>query len=124
LNLRFPDNEAAWTTQANGQSDSGWSFIYHIGNDARGILFWARLPILFLAVGFGVVLYRFVLHRWGKAVALLTLLFYALSPNIIAHAHYVTTDLGASVFMFLALMGYIRFAELSNGQNLFYCRYA
>jgi Dolichyl-phosphate-mannose-protein mannosyltransferase len=119
LNLRFPDNEAAWTTQVNGQSDSGWSFIYHIGNDAQSILFWARLPILLLAVSFGVVLYRFALRRWGKAVALLTLLFYALSPNIIAHAHYVTTDLGASVFMFLALMGYIRFTERPNGQNLF-----
>jgi hypothetical protein len=119
MDLRFPDNEAAWTTQVNGQADSGWSFIYHIGNDAQGILFWARLPILLLAVSFGVVLYLFVLHRWGKAVALLTLLFYTLSPNIIAHAHYVTTDLGASVFMLLALMGYIRFVERPNSQNLF-----
>ena len=119
MDLRFPDDEAAWTTEVNGQWDSGWSFIYHIGNDAQAILLWARLPILLLAVCFGIVLYRFVWRRWGKAVALLTLLFYALSPNIIAHAHYVTTDLGASVFMFLALMGYIRFIEQPHGQNLF-----
>lgn len=119
MNLSFPDNEAAWTAELNGQWNSGLNFLYHIGNDAQAILFWARLPILLLAVGFGIVLYRFVLHRWGKAVALLTLFFYALSPNIIAHAHYVTTDLGASVFMFLALMGYIRFIERPDGPNLF-----
>ncbi|MGH3911844.1 MAG: ArnT family glycosyltransferase [Pseudonocardiaceae bacterium] len=118
MDLKFPLNEAAWTTHVNGQWDSGRSFIHHIGNDAQTILFWARLPILLLAIGFGVVLYRFVLHRWGKAVALLALLFYTLSPNIIAHAHYVTADLGASVFMSLALMGYIKFMERPNGQNL------
>jgi Dolichyl-phosphate-mannose-protein mannosyltransferase len=119
MDLKFPDSEPAWTTEVNGQWNSGLSFLYHIGNDAQAILFWARLPILLLAVGFGIVLYRFVLHRWDKAVALLALLFYTLSPNIIAHAHYVTTDLGASVFMFLALMGYIRFIERPNGTNIF-----
>lgn len=119
LDLKFPENEAAWTTEVNGQWESGRSFIYHIGNDAQDILFWARLPILLLAVSFGMVLYRFVMNRWGKAVALMTLLFYALSPNIIAHAHYVTTDLGASVFIFLALMGYLKFIEQPNRWNLF-----
>lgn len=118
MDLRFPINEEAWTTQVNGQWGSGWSFIYHIGNDAQAILFWARLPILLLAVGFGVALYLFVLHRWGTAAALLTLLFYTLSPNIISHAHYVTADLGALVFISLALMSYIKFIERPNIQNL------
>ncbi|MGH3942226.1 MAG: ArnT family glycosyltransferase [Pseudonocardiaceae bacterium] len=118
MDLNFPDKDAAWTTETNGQWGSGRSFIYHIGNDAQAILYWARLPILLLAVSFGIVLYRFVSHRWGKAVALVALAFYALSPNIIAHAHYVTTDLGALVFMFLALMGYIRFIERPNLLNL------
>jgi len=119
MDLKFPVNEAAWTAHVNGQWDSGRSFVYHIGNDAQAILFWARLPILLLAIGFGVVLYFFVLRRWGKAVALTTLLFYTLSPNIIAHAHYVTADLGASVFIALALMSYIKFTEKPNAQNLF-----
>lgn len=119
MDLKYPDKEAAWVAEPNGQWNSGRSFIYHIGNDAQAILFWARLPILLLAIGFGIVLYRFVLRRWGEAVALVTLLFYAFSPNIIAHAHYVTTDLGASVFMFLALMSYVNFIERPNGLNLF-----
>ena len=119
MNLKFPDENAAWTTDVNGQWETGWTFLYHIGNDADAILFWARLPILLLAIAFGIVLYRFCYRRWGKAVALLTLFFYAFSPNLIAHSHYVTTDLGASVFMFLALVAFVRYAERSTRVNLF-----
>ena len=119
MNLKFPDDQPAWTTDVNGQWESGWNFIYHIGNNAQDILFWSRLPILLVGIGFGVVLYLFVMRRWGKAVALLTLFFYTLSPNILAHSHYVTTDLGASVFMFLALIAYVKFIEVPHGKNLF-----
>jgi 4-amino-4-deoxy-L-arabinose transferase-like glycosyltransferase len=118
MNLKFPNENAAWTTDVNGQWETGWTFLYHIGNNADAILFWARLPILLLAIAFGMVLYRFCWQRWGKAVALLSLFFYALSPNIIAHSHYVTTDLGASVFMFLALVTFVRYCEKSTRANL------
>jgi len=114
MNLKFPDENATWTTDVNGQWETGWTFLYHMGNDADAILFWARLPILLLAIAFGIILYRFSYQRWGKAVALLTLFFYTFSPNLIAHSHYVTTDLGATIFMFLALVAFIRFAERST----------
>ena len=119
MDLKFPDGNAAWTTDVNGQWESGWSFIYYLGNDAAAILFWARLPILLLAIGFGIVLYRFCYRRWGVGVGLLTLFFYCLSPNLIAHSHYVTTDLGASVFLFLALVAFVRFTEHGTRANLF-----
>src|SRR5689334_12990603 len=40
MNLKFPDYEPSWTTDINGQWESGWNFIYHIGNDADQIIFW------------------------------------------------------------------------------------
>lgn len=119
MNLKFPVENAAWTTDVNGQWETGWTFIYHMGNDADAIIFWSRLPILLLAIAFGIILYRFCYRRWGKAVALLALFFYAFSPNLIAHSHYVTTDLGASVFMFLALVAFVHYAESSTRVNLF-----
>ncbi len=109
MHLKFPDNEPAWTTDVNGQWESGWNFIYHLGNNADAILFWARLPILLVAIGFGVFLYWFCWRRWGVAVALLALGFYTLSPNILAHSTLVTTDLGATVFSFLAIVAFGRF---------------
>lgn len=118
MNLKFPVNQVSWTTDVNGQWEAGWNFIYHIGNDPETVLFWSRLPILLLAIAFGVVLYRFAQRRWGRAVALLVLLFYALSPNFLAHSHYVTTDVGASVFMFLALVAFVRFIERPTWQQV------
>lgn len=120
MHLKFPETDTAWTSQVNGQWDTGWSFLYHIGNDADQILFWSRLPILLLALGFGVLLYWYSRRHWGTAVGLLTLFFYALSPNILAHAGFVTTDLGATAFMFLALITFVRFVRNPSGRNLFW----
>ena len=118
MNLKFPDMLPGWTSKVNGQWDTGWNFIYHIGNDADAIIFWARLPILLLGLAFGGVLYVMVKRKWGVAVALLTLFFYALSPNFVAHSGLVTTDLGASIFMFLALVAFAHFIEGPSRSNL------
>ncbi len=118
LGLKFPDYEASWTTDVNGQWEAGWNFLYHIGNDPDWILFWARLPILVLMLAFGAVLYVIVRRRWGVAAALATLFLYALSPNFIAHGTLVTTDLGASVFIFLAIVAFGRFVNKPAGSNV------
>jgi len=111
MNLMFPDYLPAWTTDVNGQWELGWNFLYHIGNDAAAILFWSRLPILLVAVAFGLWLYWYARRRWGTGVGLMTLAFYALSPNILGHDHFVTTDLGATVFTLAALLGFAWFME-------------
>jgi hypothetical protein len=118
MNLKFPTDLPAWTTDVNGQWEVGWSFLYHLGNNATRILFWSRLPILLLAIGFGAFFYRFLLRRYGIAVGLLGLFFYTFSPNILAHAHYVTTDMGAAIFMFGALVTCARFMTKPTGANL------
>jgi hypothetical protein len=118
MNLKFPNDRREWTTDVNGQWQAGWDFIYNLGNNANAIVFWARLPILLLMVGFGVALYCFVRRHWGTATALLALGFFALSPNFLAHGALVTTDLGISIFMFLALVTFVRFIKLPTAGNL------
>ncbi|MCL5435794.1 MAG: glycosyltransferase family 39 protein [Patescibacteria group bacterium] len=103
LPLSFPTDIPAWTTDTNGQWETGWNFIYHYGNNADLILFFARLPILLLYVLFGWLLYVFIRKYFGTNTALLSVFFYALSPNFLAHNHLVTTDLGIAFFIFLAL---------------------
>jgi hypothetical protein len=119
MHLKFPDMRSEWTTDVNGQWQAGWDFIYNLGNNANSIIFWARLPILLLMVGFGVALYCIVRRHWGTAAALLALGFYALSPNFLAHGALVTTDLGISIFMFLTLVTFVRFVRLPTMGNLF-----
>jgi hypothetical protein len=118
LHLTFPDTVPAWTTDVNGQWEAGWNFLYHIGNNADEILYWARLPILILGLAFGVALYWIVRRHFGTAVALMALFFYCFSPNFIGHTTLVTTDVGASAFMFLALVAFARYVNRPNKVNL------
>lgn len=111
MKLSFPLKNPTWTTDVNGQWEAGWHFLYHDGNNAARIIFYARLPILILAIVFGFFLYRFCRQRFGVAVGLLALFFYALCPNIIAHARLVTTDLGAMAFITIAIFTYVKFLE-------------
>lgn len=106
LNPRFPDDVAAWTKDANGQWEAGWHFLYHDGNNADSILFWSRLPILLIAVVFGAVLYVISRRLLGTAAALVVLALYSFDPNIIAHARFVTTDLGAAATMFMSITSF------------------
>lgn len=117
LDVKFGSDLVSWTKDVNGQWEAGWYFLYHLGNNPDVILFWSRLPIMLLALGFGAALFFLVRARWGVGVALLTLFFYALSPNFLAHSAFVTTDLGASVFIFLALMAFAYYVERPSKQT-------
>lgn len=118
MNLRFPTDPQSWAPEFVAQWQAGYNFLYNLGNSAQRILFWSRLPILISAIVFGGLFYWFLRRRYGIAVALLGLFFYAFSPNIIAHARYVTTDLGATVFMFGALVACARFMTRPTRRNL------
>jgi hypothetical protein len=119
LHLNFPAGpHDAWTTEANAEWDTGWQFFYASGNNVGAILFWARLPVLLLAVGFGGWFYLWLRKKFGTGTALLSLFFYTLSPNIIANSNLVTTDLGAAIFMFVALVAFIRYVKVPSKLNL------
>lgn len=116
--LKFPTDLPAWAADVNGQWETGWNFIYHYGNNADLILFFARLPILLLAVLFGLLLYIVTRKYFGTNAALLALVFYSLSPNFLAHNHLVTTDLGIAFFIFLALTAFGKFIASPSWKTL------
>ncbi len=119
LPVVFPLNIPAWTTDANGQWETGWHFLFHDGNNADQILFWARVPILLLAVFFGWMIYRFCKKHWGPRAAVLATFLYAFEPNIMAHSRLVTTDLGIAAFGFFALAGFVRWLKEPKPKNFF-----
>ena len=118
LNPEFPDEHISWTKDVNGQWESGWNFLYHYGNDADLMLFFSRLPLLLLAIGFGWLLYIATRRHFGTMPALLVLFLYSLSPNFLAHSHFITTDMGIAAFMFLALLTFGEFTKTPNKKTL------
>lgn len=129
LDLNFPVNHTSWTEDVNGQWTSGSVFLYESGNDADKILKFSRLPIMLLAILFGVLLFLWVRGLYGNKTALLTLFFYAFSPTFLAHSRYVTTDLGAVFGFFIGIAAYVNFLSKENlpetrfpAKNSVFCR--
>jgi dolichyl-phosphate-mannose--protein O-mannosyl transferase len=121
LNLRFP-NSKSW--DEGDQVNLGRRFLFEqrelmIEQQGRDgpfvpsdkILFSARLPVLILSLVLGWFLFRWSREMFGAAAALLTLALYVLDPNVITHSCLVTTDLGVTLFMFLAVYALWKYIE-------------
>lgn len=113
LNLNFDINQPFWNSE--NVNDRQWAagnlLLYGSGNDPDQIIFWARLPIMILAVIFGWLLFLWVRSLYGERVGLTVLFLYAFSPTFIAHSRYVTTDLAAAFGFFIGIASFLRFLE-------------
>ncbi|TRZ78250.1 phospholipid carrier-dependent glycosyltransferase [bacterium] len=116
--LKFPTELFAWKDDVNGQWESGWHFIYHIGNDANQIVFWSRIPMVLIMLLLGFFLFKASKEWFGDKAALIALSLYALSPNIIAHGRFVTTDVGVAAFMFISIYYFIKWLKSPGWVNV------
>jgi len=103
-----------WSWEGINQWEAGWSMLYRSGNDPEQILFWARLPMILLAVGLGLFLYFWSKKYWGKKVALLVLTLYVFYPDIIGHSHLVTTDIAAAFGYVITLYAFDKMIKKRN----------
>jgi hypothetical protein len=123
LNLSFPLNSDEWKNGANEQWSVGDMFVNcarpDMGcNSSDAILFWSRLPIILIAVILGIALFLWTRELRGTLAGLLAVTLYAFDPNIIAHNHYVTTDIGIAAFLFFAFYFFVRFLKNPNYKNV------
>jgi hypothetical protein len=94
-------------------------FLYVTNNHADQIVFWARLPIVFLSLLLGFTVFRWARELYGIEAGLLSLLLYTFSPNILAHSRLATIDLGSACFIFLACYRLWKFGSSPSVKNLF-----
>ena len=118
MHVRYPTDSPAWTTEVNGQYETGRAFIYRSGNNADRLIFAARVPMLLLSLFFGLILYLVVSKHYGIVAGLLALILYALDPNFLAHNHLVTTDVGIGFATFVALTSLVRFLNLPTAGKI------
>lgn len=99
-----------------------WAFgdkILHLnGNDANLITFWARFPFILVSLLLGYFIYRWTRELAGTLAALFAALLYFFDPNIIAHSHYVTTDIGIAAFIFFSFYFFVRFLKDPSKKNI------
>ncbi|MDR3581667.1 MAG: glycosyltransferase family 39 protein [Candidatus Pacebacteria bacterium] len=120
VNPVYPISSPAWTTEVNGQWDMGTAFLYNSGNDANAIIFTARIMPILLTILLIILIYFAARRMIGKMWALLPAFLFALDPNVLAHGHYVTTDVGAALGILLSLFFFLKFVESPTTKHLWY----
>lgn len=118
LKPNFPVTDNAWTNGVNEQWKLGQTFLFASGNDPDLIAWWSRLPIILLAVLLGWFIYRWTSELAGKIAGFGALLMYVSDPNIIAHSHYVTTDIGIAALVFIATYYFVRWLKKPTFRSL------
>lgn len=105
----FPWVEEAWKN-ADQVTYFGY-FVYRNKLDADQLLLLARSVTILLAVVLGAVIAYYARRRYSAAAALAASFFYATDANFIAHGHYITTDVPVTLFVFLAVVSWLRALE-------------
>jgi 4-amino-4-deoxy-L-arabinose transferase-like glycosyltransferase len=124
LNLEFPLASSEWQNGPNEQWAVGSKFISctvpeEACNDARTVSFWARLPLILIATLLAGFLFWWTRKVAGPLAGLLALSFMVFDPNVIAHSHLVTTDVGIAAFLFFAFYFFIKFLKHPSWKNTF-----
>src|SRR3989344_3243274 len=118
LDLNFPTDNAAWTTDVNGQWSAGEKFLYEYRNDAEKLIFWARFGPISLTLFLIFFIYIFARQFLGPLWALLPTLLFGLSPNVLAHGYLVTTDIGATFGVIFSFYFFFRYLKKPTKKNI------
>ncbi|MEE8392353.1 MAG: glycosyltransferase family 39 protein, partial [Anaerolineae bacterium] len=100
LDLHLPLDTVWW--EASEWYHFADLFLWETNPNAEQIVFLARLPIIGLGLVLAALVFRWASARFGPWGGLLAAVFCALDPNILAHARLSTTDVGGTLFAFLA----------------------
>ena len=109
MDLNFPLGHPAWTDDVNGQWETGAQFFYGVGNDADQIVTNSRIFPIILTLLTTILIYVWSRELLGNWWALLPAYLFGLSPIVLAHGHYVTTDVGAALGVLFAVFGFTKF---------------
>ena len=81
----------------------GRDFLYKSGLPADRMLALSRLPNLFLGSVLVALTGWWAYRLWANRAALLAVALASFEPNLVAHSSLVTTDIGVTLFIFLAV---------------------
>jgi hypothetical protein len=120
LNPVFPTATDAWQNQVNAQWNMGYEFLYASGNDANAIIETARLFPILITILTIILIYLLARRIMGERWALVPAFLFAFDPTVLAHGHYVTTDVGAAFGVLLALFFFLQYTEAPTTRNLWF----
>ena len=118
--INFDAEHPAWKKDVNGQWAFGPHFLFESGNNPDAIAWGARLAVMVIFILLGLLVYKWGRERYGPGASLLALVLTVFSPNIIAQARYVTTDVGAALAFVLAIYFFVKYISQPSKKHLIY----
>ena len=101
--------------------DAKWAYQESFWEDNKdrfeAISFWARVPMIALAVILGLLIFQFARELFGPRGAVLAVALYSLEPTVLAHGRVVQTDIPAALgylLLFYAIYHYARLPTLKR----------
>jgi hypothetical protein len=123
LPVKMDVNDPLWSVA--DPSDYRWirnewefgpKFLY-AWNDADRLVFWSRIPVVLLSLLLGVGVWLCARDLYGEKAGYVALALFLFNPDLIAHGQLVTTDLGVSLFMFMAVYAFYRALRALTAPN-------
>lgn len=107
--VRFAPETADW--EGAGQWDVAPKTLYENVLPAQRLLFEGRLANIFLTLVLLVVASAWAGRTWGRSAGLFVLALIVFEPNILAHGHLATTDVGYALGILASLYTFGRYLE-------------
>ena len=115
-NIALPLDDPAW--QAGDRFRYSDVFLWEANSDPQGMLVAARRPIMLVGVLLVLGMFWWARRMIGVAASWLVLALAVFDPNLLGNARVVTTDLGLTCFLLLALWRLWCWLEDRTGRNL------
>lgn len=116
IGAKAPLDDISW--RKGNSPDFARKFFFQPGLDPTRIIFWARLPILFLSVIFGFFVYRWAAELFGFGAGLSALALYSFCPDVLAHAGLATSDMAVAFFFFMTIWRFWKFLRKQTVKNI------
>jgi len=94
-------------------------FLYENRVDADTLLMAGRLMTVLVTLSFGAVLAGWTRKRFGTAAGLFALFLFTFSPVVIAHGHYITTDMMVTAFLVCTCLSWLDYLDTGTTRQLF-----
>jgi len=121
--LKLPPRDLVLGSRGLDSSDRRKYFadllLEKLNPDAKKLIERARIATIALSIILGLLVFLWAKKIYGPGSGLFALFLYSLDPNILAHASLATNDLGAALFICLALYFLARLLKSPNAINLF-----
>jgi hypothetical protein len=114
LPLRVPSTPNAQFKTA--EYKFGQDFLY--GNDALALLWRTRMVAAALTICLGLTVFMLAHSMWGEGPAFLALILLIFEPNVLGHGALVTTDVGVTLGLLLAVGGFYFYLKKPSALRL------